>query len=103
MSADKRTDDPVLESNAILLDLVGRQVVLDTCGPILYIGTLRAVATDGFSLENADMHDCRDGHASKEQYLMESRTAGIRANRQRVLVLREAVISVSALEDILVE
>jgi len=86
-----------------LQSLLGQTVILDTAGPILYIGTLREIAPGGFWLESADLHDCRDGHAGKELYLVESRQHGVRINRERVYVLREAVISVSRLDDVVMD
>jgi len=79
---------------------IGKPVVLDTAGPILYLGVLSEVARTGFWLQQADVHDCRDGHASKEVYLHEARRDGITPNRARVFVLASSVMSVSALEDI---
>lgn len=80
--------------------LVSQAVVLDTDTPILYIGRLEEVTSAVFVLVDADMHDCRDGHANKETYLVEARRDGITVNRRRVIVMRSAVISVSRLEDI---
>ncbi len=85
-----------------LTQLIGRPVVLDTAGTMLYIGTLRDIHPDGYWLEDADVHDCRDGHASKELYLCESREHGVRVGRARVFVFREAVISASSLDDVIV-
>jgi len=79
---------------------IGKPVVLDTAGPILYLGVLSEVSRNGFWLQEADVHDCRDGHASKEVYLHEARRDGITPNRARVFVLAGSVMSVSALEDI---
>lgn len=89
--------DPGIEA------LLGRAVVLDTASPVVYIGTLRAVGKDGFWLEDADVHNCNEGHAPKEQYVLESRLHGVRACRRRVCVLRHSVISLSALDDSIVE
>ena len=41
--------------------MIGELVVLDTATPIIYIGTLVEVTDHTFVLNNADMHDCRDG------------------------------------------
>ena len=78
-------------------------VVLDTATQILYLGTLEEVTDDFFVLSNADMHDCRDGHANKEVYLAETRTEGIASNRRQVVVMRSAIISVSRLSDVITE
>ena len=81
-------------------DLVGKKVVLDTGGSILYLGTLEAVMPEGFWLTEADVHDRGEGHMSKELYVIEARKQGIASNRKRVLVMRSIVMSVSTLDDI---
>ncbi len=86
-----------------LRDLLNRIVVLETTLPILYIGTLVDVTDHALALENADMHDCRDGHANKEQYLLDAQRDGVAVNRKRIIVMRATVISVSRLEDIAIE
>jgi len=82
---------------------IGRRIVLDTAGPILYLGTLEKVSPAGVWLTEADVHDCRDGHASKEVYLIEAGRHGVTPNRRRVFVLAGSVFSVSALEDIVID
>ena len=82
---------------------VGRRVVLDTAGSIVYLGVLREATSVGLWLENADLHDCREGHASKEVYVYEAKTHGIRTNRKRLFVMRSTVISIAALEDVVQE
>ena len=89
-------DDP-------LRRFLNEQVVLDTATPILYIGTLTEITESVFVLEGADMHDCRDGHANKEKYLVEAHRDGVAVNRQNVVVMRSIVISVSRLVDVLAE
>ncbi|MCK6455415.1 MAG: hypothetical protein L6Q92_02630 [Phycisphaerae bacterium] len=85
------------------LALTGETIVLDTAGPILFIGTLREVRPDGFWLDNADVHDCSEGHANKELYVCEARQTGVRPNRRSVFVVRQAVISASRLSDAIVD
>ncbi len=80
-----------------------RPVVLDTGGPIIYLGTLTTVSESGFLLEYADVHDTRVGHATAEVYINEARHNGICANRRRVFVMRSAVMSVSLLDDVIEE
>jgi hypothetical protein len=87
----------VREDLAVLLN---QPVVLDTFGPIVYLGTLAEVTDSGFWLIDADVHDCRDGHASKELYVLDARRDGIRPNRARVFVLQSGIASVSRLEDV---
>ena len=86
-----------------LKELLSEEVVLDTLFPIVYIGTLVDVTEAAFVLNDADVHDCRDGHANKEVYLAEAHRSGTTVNRRRVVVMRSAVISVSRLVDIVAE
>jgi hypothetical protein len=83
---------------------VNRRVVLDTTGPMIYIGLLEAFSDRGYWLLEADVHDRSEGHSTKEMYISEAqaleRSGARRSNRKRVFVDRQAVISVSALDDI---
>ena len=83
-----------------LQSLLNDHVVLDTGTPIVYVGRLIDLTDAAFVLEEADMHDCRDGHVQKEHYLAEVHQAGVTVNRRKVVVMRSAVISVSRLADI---
>lgn len=83
--------------------LTGEVVVLDTGTPIVYIGRLIEVSDHTFVLEDADMHDCRDGHANKEEYLAEANQGHQSVNRRSVVVMRSVVISVSRLSDVVVD
>lgn len=93
-------DHPEVPSLADHLgSLIGRQVVMDTAGTTVFLGTLLDVAPQGFWLGDADLHDRSEGHATKERYVLEAKEFGIRVNRKHLFVLRSAVISISALED----
>ncbi len=83
--------------------MIGDTVVLDTGTPIVYIGRLTEVTDHTFVLEDADMHDCRDGHANKETYVADICQGELPVNRRAVVVMRSVVISVSRLTDIVVE
>ncbi len=83
--------------------MMGKVVVFDTGTPIVYLGTLVDITDHTFVIEDADMHDCRDGHANKEAYLAEAHEEGITVNRRRTIVMRSAVISAALLEDIVNE
>lgn len=103
MTTDKTSDAGMTGGALPWEGLLGRPVVIDTAGPVVYLGTLRSAGPEGFDLQHADVHNCEEGHAPREQYIVESRLHGIRANRQRVFVLRHAVISLSLLDDVAVE
>ena len=101
MEADKRASRPALEG------LVGRCVVLDTQGPLVYIGRLEAVDDHGYLLTDADVHDRSEGHSTKEQYVNDAhlleRSGARQMNRRRVFVERSAIVSVSALDDVVAD
>lgn len=88
------------QSNGQLDALIGQDVVLDTAGPIVYLGRLASCDPAGFWLEEADMHNVSEGHATREQYIAESSRDGIRVNRHRIFVFSHSVISTSALADV---
>lgn len=80
-----------------LAQWLGQIVILDTQGPLVYIGTLREIHAQFFVLEEADVHDANDSRATKDLYLSETRELGVRVNRGRVVVFRSVVASVSLL------
>lgn len=80
---------------------VGREVVLDVSSLYVYLGKLAAVDRHALILEDADVHDLRDTATNRERYVVEARHHGIRPNRRRVVVRREEVVSLSALEDVI--
>lgn len=92
--------DPARERES-LDDVFGKDVVLDTSGPLLYIGRLEAIDGFYFTLADVDVHDMHDGHAPKEKYILDARKYGIKKNRTRVLVRRDEVVSLSKLEDVI--
>jgi hypothetical protein len=85
---------------ADLDSLIGRVVVLDTAGPLVYIGRLVAGDAGGFWLEEADVHRNDEAHAPREQYLAEAGRDGVHVNRARVYVFQHVVTSISALDDV---
>ncbi len=66
-------------------------------------GKLVEITDATFVLDRADMHDCRDGHANKELYLVETAQNEVAVNRANVVVMRSTVISVSRLKDVVIE
>jgi hypothetical protein len=83
-----------------LLGWTGQVVVLDTQGPMIYIGTLVAASAHFIELREADVHDRHDARATKDLYLIESKNLGVRVNRSKVVVHRSQIISASLLSDI---
>ena len=83
-----------------LSDLLSKEVVVDTGLKLIYLGTLSKVSDDGVWLQDADVRDQSEGHATKELYVVEAATHGIRVNRARVFVARPTILSISALSDV---
>lgn len=84
----------------VLENLKGERVVIDTCSSFIYIGTLLKVTGGCAVLSDVDVHDCTDSSTSKELYIFESRTTGIRSNRENVFISLDYIISFSPLEDV---
>lgn len=94
-------------SQPSLDDFVNRRVVIDTQGPLIYIGLLEAHDERGYWLLDADVHDRNDGHSGKEVYVNQAhdleKTGAQNINRRRVFVERGQVASVSAMDDVVAE
>jgi|TARA_B100000809_G_scaffold156544_1_gene153871 small nuclear ribonucleoprotein (snRNP)-like protein len=81
--------------------LKGQVVVIDVDAAYVYAGTLADFDPHHLVLENADVHDLRDAATTRELYVLETRLHGVRANRKNVLVRREQVVSISAVDDVI--
>jgi len=90
-----------------LAALLHRRIVLDTAGPMIYIGQFESFDERGYWLSDADVHDRNDGHSTKEMYVNQAheleRSGARNVNRRRVFVERHAVLSLSALEDVVTD
>src|SRR3954462_12104257 len=86
---------------AALEAFFGKCIVIDTRGPLMYIGALAGVDGFYFTLTDVDVHDMHDGHGPKEKYILDARKYGVKKNRSKVLVRRDEVVSLSLLEDII--
>lgn len=82
--------------------LLNKNVVVDVESMFVYLGQLTAVTDKTLTLIKADVHDLRDSTTTRERYILDSRMDGIRTNRERVLIARCGVVSISALEDVMV-
>jgi len=80
--------------------LIGCPVVLDTKGPYIYLGTLKAVGQEAVVLTSADVHYRGDSPTTSELYLLQARKDGVRVSREQVFVMRGEVVSLSRLSDI---
>lgn len=87
----------------MLEGLLERVVVVDLQGSYVCLGRLTGIDEHFLELRNADLHDLRDTDTSRENYVADSVTTGIKRNRKRVLVARREVVAVSAFEDVVDE
>ena len=83
-------------------DLIGKEVVVDTDGAMIYIGTLLKVGRETLMLGEVDVHDMRDSltTTTREVYIMKCREHGYQANRNGARVPLAKVASISLLSDI---
>jgi hypothetical protein len=77
-----------------------KKIVLDTNSSWTYIGTLEEVTDHCAILSEVDVHDNKDTPSSKEMYIWQSSTSGIKANRNRAFINLDFAVSFSLLEDI---
>jgi len=80
--------------------LLNQNVVVDVESMYVFLGKLVDVNDKTLTLTDADVHDLRDSNTTRERYVLDSKLHGIRTNRDRVLIQRSGVVSVSALDDV---
>jgi hypothetical protein len=78
-----------------------KNIVLDTRSAWIYIGVLEAVTANSVVLSEVDVYDSKTTSTSKELYVLESKTTGIKANRNLVYVNLDYVVSFSSLDDVI--
>jgi hypothetical protein len=62
---------------------------------------LEKITDSAFVLCDADVHDHRESHTSREVYLIDTKRLGIRKNRAGVYILTREIISISRLADVI--
>lgn len=90
----------MLRDSPLLTELIGQVIVVDLISTYVCLGVLTSVDPLFLDLRDADLHDFRDGAASREVYVYESASLGIRPNRSRVLLRMADVVAVSRLSEI---
>lgn len=91
--------DPA-SGSSLLTDLIGHPVVLDLRSSFVCLGTLVGYDPLYYDVRDADLHDFRDGNATRELYVYDAVRLGIRRNRERVLVRRDEVVALARIADI---
>ena len=84
-----------------ILSYRDKNVVVDTTSHFLFIGKLIEVSDHFITLGDTDVHDSRESPTTKEKYIIDSKKLGVKANRRRVHIRFQEVISISALEDVI--
>ena len=83
-----------------LSQYLNREIVLDLQSSFVILGTFVGEDHRYLILKDADVHDLRDTKTTRELYIVDSRRHGIRNNRKQVLVRKDEIVSLSALEDV---
>ena len=81
-------------------DYLQKEVVVDTAGPFIYLGTLKIIEKEYIELENADVHDIHDFPCTKEKYLRNALVTGIRPNRKSCRIDKNKIMSVTLFSEI---
>jgi small nuclear ribonucleoprotein (snRNP)-like protein len=81
--------------------LVGQTVVVDTDSRFVYLGILERVELEFLVLKDVDAHDRRESPSTKEQYIMDTKKFGVKANRKEVSIRKSMVVSISKLDDVI--
>jgi hypothetical protein len=84
----------------MLDEFLNCKVVLDLVSTYVCLGKLVRYDEHFVELRNADLHDLRDTETTRELYITDSATTGIKRNRKRLLVRRSEVVAISLLEDV---
>jgi small nuclear ribonucleoprotein (snRNP)-like protein len=79
---------------------LNQRVVIDSVASWIYLGVLEKVTDHCVVLSDVDAHDNTDTATSKELYVFESKTTGIKSNRQTVHINLLHVVSFSLLDDV---
>ncbi|HMC64361.1 MAG TPA: hypothetical protein VKI65_05430 [Gemmataceae bacterium] len=87
----------------MLEEFVGQKVVIDMRSQYVCLGLLVRIDDHYLELKNADVHDLRDTETTRENYVAASRDTGIKRNRRRVLVIRQDIVAIARLEDVVDE
>jgi small nuclear ribonucleoprotein (snRNP)-like protein len=87
----------------MLQELIGETIVVDLRTQYVCLGTLTKFDDHYLELRNADMHDLRDTHTTRELYVVDSKATGIKRNRKRLLVVRAEVVGIARLDDVVDE
>ena len=81
-------------------ELIGENVVIDLRSPFVCLGKLTKVSPDFLELRDTDLHDLRDTETTRERYVADSATTGIKRNRKKLLLMRGDIVAIARLTDV---
>jgi hypothetical protein len=81
-------------------EYVGQKVVIDLRSTFVCLGLLQGYNDNFLELRNADLHDLRDTETTRELYVADSKSTGIKRNRKRLLLLRTEIVAIAKLDDV---
>ncbi len=84
----------------MLNELLHQKIVIDLRSSYVCLGTLIRFDDAFLELKNADFHDLRDTETTRENYVAESVSTGIKRNRKRLLIRRDEIVAIGRLEDV---
>ena len=93
---------PAVPSGTTVEALIGVTVVLDTASPFVFLGRLQEVTPTFAVLRDADAHDLRETHTTREAYVLDAVRHGINVNRSEVWVRWDEVVCLSRISDVVV-
>ena len=87
----------------MIAELVGLEVVVDLRNGFVCLGTLSAADPRFLELADADFHDLSDTQTSRENYIVDSKRTGIKANRKRVVLMLAEIVAITRFDDVIDE
>ena len=83
-----------------LRELLGEIVIVDTDAHYVHLGRLESAGHDFLKLSQVDVHEVTRSSLSKERYVHEAKSIGIRPNRKFTWINMARVVSLSRLDDL---
>jgi small nuclear ribonucleoprotein (snRNP)-like protein len=87
----------------MLNEMIDQRVVVDLSSQFVCLGTLTRFDEHHLELKDADFHDLRDTHSTRENYVAAALATGIKRNRKRVLLTRAEVVAIARAKDVVGE
>jgi hypothetical protein len=84
----------------MLEPMIGHKVVIDCRSPYVVLGTLEEIGEKFLKVRNADLHDLRDTETTRENYVASALATGIKRNRKHVLLVRDEIVAIARVEDV---